>query len=570
MRRLLVGLLATIGGLVVVLAIAGGLAAWLLWPAGPPQLPDQMVLTLDLREGLDEVPASDPLSALEPPQATLHDLVVGLERAARDERVKGLLVEMNGEGLGFAQIQEVREAVSRLRDAGRFTLAYAESFGEFGPGTAGYYLASAFDQIHLQPQGALGLTGLMLEAPLFRGVLENLGIQPEGDRRGEYKNIYDQFTAKTFTESHEEALQSLATSIYDQLTADLAEARGLEPEHVRYLIDNGPYVASEALDVGLVDQLSHYDQAIEAIRSQVGNASEPVPLESYLASLPEPGDAPVVALIHGVGPIARGTSEGGPVRGLVMGSDTVAGAIRDARDDPEVRAILFRIDSGGGSAVASESIGYEIRRTVEAGKPVIASMGDTAASGGYWIAMDASRITARPATLTGSIGVVVGKPVLADLYDEVGLQFGRVARGDNATMWSSGLSFDAEAKERLESFLDHTYAAFKQGVARGRGLDPEAVEAAAKGRVWSGAQALDLDLVDDLGGHAGAIAGLRDQLGAAPEDELDFQIFPRPKGPLEQVLELVGGPLASLDGVLTALQALLPTGSLSAPPLRLR
>jgi protease-4 len=569
-RRFLVGLLATVGGLVVSLALAGGIAAWLFWPPGPPPLPERIVLTLDLRDGLDEVPATDPLSAFALPAPTLHDVILALERAARDDRVGGLLVRLDGEGLGFAQIQELRAAVQAFRAAGRATVAHADSFGEFGPGTGGYYLASAFDQIHLQPLGAVGLTGLLLETPLFRGVLDQIGIQPDGGRRGAYKSIYEQFTARTFTPDLRESMEGLATSLFEQLVEDLAAARNLTPGQVRRLIDGGPYVAEEALEAGLVDALSYQNEALEAVREGAGQVGEPVPLERYLAALPEATDAPVVALVDAVGQIARGESQSGPVQSVVMGADTVADAIGDAVADPEVRVILLRIDSGGGSAVASETIGHAVRQAAAEGKPVIASMGDAAASGGYWIAMDASRIIARPGTLTGSIGVVIGKPVLTELFDQVGLRFGRVSRGENASMWSLDVPFSGAAEARLEAFLDHTYAAFTDGVARGRGLDQAAVVAAAEGRVWTGQQALELGLVDDLGGHARALALAREEAGVAPDGSVVFRAFPRPRTPLEQALELLGGSFAGLGRLSAWLQALTSGGALSAPPLRVR
>ena len=570
MRRFLIGLLATIGGLVVLLALAGGIAGWLFWPPGPPPLPERIVLTLDLRDGVDEVPATDPLSAFALPAPTLHDVILTLEQAAHDERVGGLLVRLDGEGLGFAQIQEIRAAVQAFRATGRVALAHADSLGEFGPGTGGYYLASAFDEIHLQPLGAVGLTGLLLETPLFRGVLDQLGIQPDGGRRGEYKSIYEQFTARTFTPELRQSMEGLATSLYDQLVEDLAAARDLAPAEVRRLIDGGPYVAEEALEAGLVDALSYHDEALDAVLERAGPASQQVPLERYFAALPDVTDAPVVALIDAVGQIARGESQRGPVQSVVMGADTVAEAIGDAVADPEVRAILVRIDSGGGSAVASETIGRAVRQAVAKGKPVIASLGDVAASGGYWIAMDASRVIARPGTLTGSIGVVIGKPVLSGLFDEVGLRFGRVSRGQNAEMWSLDVPFSGAAEARLEAFLDHTYTAFTDGVARGRDLDPAAVTAAAEGRVWTGAQALDLGLVDDLGGHAQAIAVAREEAGAGPGQPVAFRPYPRPRTPLEQALELLNGSFAGLGRLTAWLQALQPDGALSAPPLEIR
>jgi protease IV len=295
-----------------------------------------------------------------------------------------------------------------------------------------------------------------------------------------------------------------------------------------------------------------------------------VSLAAYTASgEPAPEDAPVLALVQGVGQIRRGDSDHGAVGGWLMGADTVAQALADAIDDPEVAAILFRIDSGGGSAVASETIGREVRRAVARGKPVIVSMAAAAASGGYWIAMDASRIVAEPGTLTGSIGVFAGKPVLREFWDELGVNWGQVARGANATMWSNLAVFDGPARARLEAFLDQVYAAFTGGVARGRGLAPDEVREIAEGRVWTGEQAKELGLVDDLGGFTRAVALAKEEVGIAPDQPVELRPFPRPRDLWDQALELLADPPGLIDGVRPWLQLLQP-GTLSAPPLVIR
>jgi protease-4 len=254
-----------------------------------------------------------------------------------------------------------------------------------------------------------------------------------------------------------------------------------------------------------------------------------------------------------------------------MGADTVAGALAAATDDPQVEAILFRIDSGGGSAVASETIGHEVRRAVQAGKPVIVSMGDVAASGGYWIAMDASKIVAGAGTLTGSIGVFAGKPVLDRFWQDIGVVWGRVQRGENADMWSTGLDYDARGRARLEAFLDRIYETFLEGVARGRALSPEAAAKAAQGRVWTGAQAKELGLVDELGGFARALEVAREAIGLEPDWPVELRLFPPPRAPWQQALDLLSGERVGLDTLRSALLRWLAVpGVLSAPPLTIR
>lgn len=570
MKRFLVGLLATVGLLALLLIAGAGLAAWWLLPR-EPALPERMVLLLDLREGLDEAPAGDPLDLLGlAATPTFTDVVMALEAAGRDPRVQGLVARLGGEGPGLAQSEELRAAVAGFREQGKFAYAYADSFGEFGPGTRGYYLATAFEQIHLQPVGSLGLTGLMIETPLLRGALDKLGVQPAGDKRGRYKSAADLFLETELTPAHKESLDSLADSLDQQVRQGIESGRALEPALVTRLIDDGPYLALEAQQAGLVDRLSYWNEVVEQAESEAGPGSELVRLADYRSGLEAPDDAPVVALIRGVGQIQRGNSNHGPTGGWVMGGDTVAGAFAAATDDPEVEAILFRIDSGGGSAVASETIGHEVRRAVERGKPVIVSMGDVAASGGYWIAMDATRIVAGAGTLTGSIGVFAGKPVLAELWQELGINWGRVQRGANADMWSTLSDYDARARERLDAFLDQTYQAFIAGVARGRALPESAVLKAAEGRVWTGAQAQALGLVDELGGFARALELTREAIGVAPGGPLELRAYPPAEAPWQQLLDLLGGGPIGLGPWSAWLQWLRPPGALSAPPLLLR
>jgi protease-4 len=572
MKRFVVGLLATIGLLALLLAGGAVAAVWLLLPA-KPDLPGQIVLTLDLRQGLDEVAATDPLAAFGLGAApTLTEVILALEQAGEDPRVKGLLAQLSGEGPGFAQSQELRAALAEFRAQGKFAYAYADSFGEFGPGTRGYYLATAFEQIHLQPVGSLGLTGILIETPFLRGLFDKLGIQPSGDKRGAYKTAADMFLEDELTPAHKEALESLADSLDQQIKSGIGDGRALDPALVARLIDDGPYFALEAQQAGLVDRLSYWDEVMEQAKQAAGAGSELVGVADYARAVGEvPSDAPVIALVRGVGQIQRGDSDYGPAGGWVMGGDTVAGAIAAAIDDPQVEAILFRIDSGGGSAVASETIGHQVRRAVEQGKPVIVSMGDMAASGGYWIAMDASKIVAGAGTLTGSIGVFAGKPVLDRFWQEIGVNWGRVQRGENADMWSLGLEFDARGRARLEAFLDRIYEAFIDGVARGRQMAESDVRKAAEGRVWTGAQAKELGLVDELGGFDRALEVAREAIGLARDRPVELRLFPPARSPWEQALDLLGGAPIGLDAVRSwLLRWLAAPGVLSAPPLLLR
>jgi protease IV len=569
-RRIALGVFAAIGVLTLLLAAGGAIAALLLLPRAPI-LPDRIVLTLDLREGVDEAPAQEPLDLLGlTTRPTFTDVIMALDQAGRDSRVKGLVAQLSGEGPGFAQSQELRAAVTRFRSQGKFAYAYADSFGEFGPGTRGYYLATAFEQIHLQPIGALGLTGILLETPLLRGLLDRLGILPSGDKRGRYKSAAEMFTETELSPAAKEELEALADSLDQQVKEGIGAGRTLEPARVAKLIDDGPYLASEAKAEGLVDHLGYWDEVVDQAESRAGHGSELVAVADYARTVPPAGsNAPVIALVRGVGQIQSGKSDYGAASGWIMGADTVAGALAAAADDPAVKAILFRIDSGGGSVVASETIGHEVRRAVEHGKPVIVSMGDVAASGGYWIAMDASKIVAEAGTLTGSIGVFAGKPVLSQLWEDVGVNWGRVQRGANADMWSTDVDYDARGRARLQAFLDQIYGAFVGGVARGRSLPEAEVQKAAQGRVWTGAQAKGLGLVDELGGFTRALELARAAIGVPADRPVELRVFPPRRTPLEEVFDLLHSGSNGLDAVSVWLRLLRP-GGLSAPPIAIR
>ncbi|MEU5884630.1 signal peptide peptidase SppA [Spirillospora sp. NPDC047279] len=500
-----------------------------------------LVLELDLTEGIVETPPADPLAALLSMRRThLRDVLDGLRRARSDARVRALVVKITG-GIGLAMAQELREAVIAVREAGKLTVAWAETFGEGGRGTVPYYLASAFDRVYLQPTGEVGLTGVALEEPFFAGALEKAGVKPEFAKRYEYKTAANTFMEKAYTPEHEESSQRLVTSLGEQITAGVAASRGLPVDKVRELTDRGPLLASEALDAGLVDRLAYRDEVYADLRKEAGDNA----LLRYVARynrthslsrrLPQPGKHDVVALVNAHGPIRLGRSgRGGPLpgQGPAMGSDTIGAALRSAVKDERVKAIVLRVNSPGGSAVASDVIWREVVLAREAGKPVVVSMGNVAASGGYYIAMAADTIVAQPGTITGSIGVVVGKAVVNDLLERVGVGLGSVADGEHARMFSATKDFSESEWERINASLDQIYADFTGKVAEGRGLSRERVHELARGRVWTGSDAKEHGLVDELGGLDLALDLARKKGGLAT----DAPVRPYPHtSPLERL-----------------------------------
>ena len=423
LRRVIVGLLALVGLLVVL--VVGGL--YLLsdhlieqyesrWQA--PELPPRMLLSLSLAGPLPEQEA-DPVQAIlrRQQQPSLRQVLEALDRAATDPQVGGILADLSHAQLGHAQAQELHQAILRFRNAGKPAIAFADTFGEGQSGNAAYYIASAFDQIWLQPSGDIGLTGIALNFVFLREALDDLGIQPQMMRRQEYKGVVETLTERSLTPAVRENYQRIAESLHGRMIADIAARRAVEPARLRALVNEAPIEAARGLENRLVDRLGYRDEVRAAALALAGGDARPVPLGAYARHAARPRGKPAaeIALITASGPIVR-TAPDGLFREDMAAANQLADALDAAVNTPSVRAILLRIDSPGGSYIASDSIWQAVRGAREAGKPVVAWMGDVAASGGYFIAMAADRIVAQPMTLTGSIGVVtLNLPKLAYL-----------------------------------------------------------------------------------------------------------------------------------------------------------
>ena len=501
-----------------------------------------LILELDLTEGIAEGPPQDPLSALLTIRRTrLPDLLEGLKRASTDDRVQALVVKVGGGRIGLAKIQELREAVQDFRQSGKLTVAWAETFGDFVRGNLPYYLATGFDRIYLQPSGTLGLTGVAVEQVFLHDALEKLGIDFQSAKRHEYKSAADQLTETGFTGPAREAAARLTESVAEQLTAAIAESRNKTPEQARELLQRGPFLAQQALEDGLVDGLGYRDEVYDQVRKEAGPDAALLYLQRYqrshtLADLPRrlqknPHER-FVAVVYAHGAIRHGRSGRGSPGGGGMGSDTVAAALRAAGGDERARAVVLRVNSPGGSYTASDVIWREVVRARAAGKPVVVSMGDVAASGGYFISAPADVIVAQPGTITGSIGVILVKPVLQDMFGRAGVRTDTIAEGANATMFSSSRPFSDEEWERINVWLDAVYADFTEKVAAGRRMSAERVHELGRGRVWTGADAVANGLADETGGMSDAIAVARKR-GGLP-DSAPVRVYPR-LGPLDQL-----------------------------------
>src|SRR5215469_15385465 len=504
-----------------------------------------LILELDLTEGISETRPADPISAITSRnKVVLPDVLDGLRRARDDDRVAVLVARLGGKGIGLAAVQELRRAVTEFAEAGKATVAWAESFGEFSASNVQYYLATAFEKIWLQPSGDLGLTGIAVERVFLRGLLDKFEAEFEVAKRHEYKSAAEQLTERHFSGPAKEETERLAESVTEQLVQAIAERRGLGREQVSELIDAGPFLAARAQAEGLVDQLGYRDEVYAEARKLAGADAAVLYLGRYqrakvlaerarrtvatLPGAPEPG----VALIYATGPIRRGRSGRGPVSGHSMGSDTIAAAIRGAVRDEQIRAIVLRVNSPGGSYVASDTIWREVVRARAGGMPVVVSMGDVAASGGYYISMAADQIIAQPGTITGSIGVLTGKPVLGGALGRAGVTGDRIVQGAHAAMYSSLEPFSDSEWALVNDWLDHIYADFTAKVASGRGMTAEQVHEVAKGRVWTGADALAHGLIDELGGIDDATAAARQRAGLSPTAPV--RVFPR-TSPLDRL-----------------------------------
>ncbi len=511
-------------------------------------VPRRAVLELRLDRPLAAPGSDDALQAvLGGGGGTWLEVVESLERGAKDERVLGVIAFLDGTPHGMAQVEELRDAVIAFRASGKPAIAFSETLGEMGPGTQSYYLATAFDEIWLQPSGAVGLTGLRSEQMYLRGALDKLDVEPQGDRRSKYKSAYERYAERRLSPAAREQLEALLGDMQARIEEAIAPRLADDLARARTIIEEGPYLAQQALALKLVDGLGYRDEVLAKLEQKVGGKFERIYPEPYLERA---GGAwtkgEVIAVIHGDGPITRGPSSFDLLEAKpTMGADTVVAAFRAAIDDPEVKAIVLRVNSPGGSAVASDAIWRATRQARDAGKPVVVSMGNYAASGGYYVSAGANKIVAEPSTITGSIGVLAVKMVTRGLWNKLGITWDSTQTSSNAAFWSDIQGYDEEGWADLQRWLDVVYEDFKRRVADGRGLTMEQVEELAQGRVWTGTRAKALGLVDELGGLTTAIALAKQEAGVPAEASIELRTFPAPKGAVARLL--AGAPDNSDD-----------------------
>jgi len=509
--------------LLTVFVLSGvGLVALGIWLSGKHvELKAGSTLVLDLSEDiLEDRPADSRTQFFYEDHPTLWETVSAVRHAAADDRIEAVLVKDRGIDWGWGKLEELRLALATCQDSGKRVITWMEGGDE-----RDYYLASVGDDVFLPPSTFLMVDGFALYASFLKGTLDALGVQADLEHVGEYKDAGEPLTRKNMSEPSREALSAVLDDEYGNFLATVGEARGWTAEETRRKVDEGPYLSEEALSAGLVDSLL-YEADLDDILPQ-GEDGPRIELDDYLDHVHfGTPTSPRIGLVFASGTIMPGKSGFDPVWGRTLGHETLAKALKDAREDDKVKAIVLRVDSPGGDTYASNVMWREVKKTA-AVKPVIASFSDVAASGGYYLAMGADSLVAQPGTLTGSIGVLGGKFNLSGLYKKIGMTVEVIARGQNAEFFSPLRNFTPAEREKYLAQLWEDYRLFVGIVAENRRQPEEEVEQLARGRVWTGGQAFERGLVDTLGGFDTAITLARARAGIAADQEVRYVVYPK-------------------------------------------
>jgi protease IV len=528
--------------LIVVAVFISAMGMLLLFAAigREPQVASGSTLVLRIGGDLAETEPGGVLGPFLESAPTVRGIVETLRKAKVDSRISSVILKPSGPAALWGKVQEVRDAIADFRRSGKPIIGYLEYGGE-----QEFYLASACDKVFLMPAASLDLTGMASYELFLRGMLDKIGAFPDALHIGEYKTASNTFTEKTMTPAHREMAVSLNTDLYEQLVRGIAEGRRKSEAEVRSLIDHGPFLPEDALRAGLIDDLAYEDELDDKVKLSPGKVRF-IDINEYRgvsAGGLGLNRGPQVAIIYAAGIIASGKSSYDSPAGSVVGSDTIVEYLRKARGDNAVKAIVLRIDSPGGSAIASDVIWREVMLTKNQ-KPVIASMSDVAASGGYYIAMPAHAIVAEPSTLTGSIGVVLTKFVINGTLQKLGINMEPVSRGRYAEMYSPIKAFTPEERTRMLENMQATYDTFVEKAAQGRNTTPEKIDAIGQGRVWTGRQAKEIGLVDELGGLERALALAKQRAKIAQDAEVELVIYPAKK----TLYDLMRDPLGASAG----------------------
>jgi protease-4 len=536
-----VGLVITLLLLACAVSIGGLIAIW-LFVGGQPTVPSRSTLVLRIDGDPVEGGSDDGFAQLLPVQRaqSVRALVGNVRKAKADRRVAALVVRPSSLTSPYlAKIQELRDALLDFKRSGKPVIAYLEDGGQ-----TEYYLATACDRIYLAPSSPLQVTGMASYSLFLRGTLDSIGAYPDMLHIGAYKTAPNQLTEKTFTEAHREMAESLNTEHYEQLIAAIAAGRKKSEADVRALVDEGPFQPEDALRAGLIDDVAYEDQLGEKGKVPFDRGKR-IELSEYDRVSPGSvglGRGPRIAVIYASGTIVSGRSGYDPLNGPVLGSDTLVEYIRKVREASDIRGVVLRIDSPGGSAAASDVLWRELglMRDAKPEKPFVVSMSDLAASGGYYIAMAAPEIVAEPGTLTGSIGIFGGKVVTGGMLGKLGANIEGVSQGKNADMNSPARPYSPSERAKLAGELQRFYDQFVDRVAASRKMTPERVDRIAQGRVWTGRQAKENGLVDVLGGLEKAVALVK-QKAKITSAEVELVVYPPKKTLYDALSAQLGG-----------------------------
>src|SRR3954462_5142935 len=555
-------LLFTLLGVAFFISIVGFAALYVLF-GREPAVPADATLVLRVGGPLAELAPNDVVGYLRGTRApTVRAIVDNLRKAKVDSRIRAVLLKPTGfESPFWAKVQEIRDAVLDFKKSGKPVYAYVEYGGD-----REYYLASAADKVFLMPSTPLDLTGVATYELFLRGTLDKVGVYPDLHRIGDYKTAVNTFKEKSFTAAHKEMDESMNRDLYEQIVRGIADARKKQESDIRALIDQGPFLPEDALRAGLVDDVAYEDQVDDKLRA--GQKRTRVDTDDYGRVSPASvglNKGPRVAVIYASGTIASGKSGYDPVNGAVAGSETLIDYIRQARRDSSIRAIVLRVDSPGGSATASDAIWRELMITKEerADRPLVVSMSDLAASGGYYIAMPAQVIVAQPSTLTGSIGIFGGKFVTGGLYEKLGAHIESTSIGRNAEINGPARPYNPQELKKLEEQLQSFYDQFVEKVAAARHSTPEKIDAIAQGRVWTGRQGKQNGLVDELGGLDRAVSVAKQRAKIAAAADVELIVYPPRKSFYELLSEQLSGSGESM-AVSAWLNANLSSGEIEA------
>ncbi len=529
-------------GLLTVLAMAGAVSIFVLLVDRRPSIPDDTTLVIPVGGVLSEQPSiADPLADVlgATVGTSLIEIDSALRKAAVDDRIGAVVLTIEPLACGFGKVQELRSAIARFRSETDKPIIARMDFA----GNKEYYLASACTEIYMPPEGTLFFTGLRFSVTFFKGTLDKLGVEAEFTRIGEYKSAVEPYTREEMSDEFRAVLDAMADDLYGRMVADIAADRGMEVAALEAIIDDPSITAVGALEAGLVDELLYRDEIEQRLKPADAEDWPLIDLDTYALVPPGSlglGKGPQVAVIYCEGQIMSGESTP-PVWGgdATMGSSTITRALRSAREDEDIEAVVLRVDSPGGSSLASDLIWREVQLTREE-KPVVVSMSDYAASGGYYIAMGADEIVAEPGTLTGSIGVFSGKFSFEETYDKIGLSVETVERGEFADMLTSSRPYTPEERDVIAEAIEEFYQSFITKAAQGRGVEPEEIDRVARGRVWTGSQAAEIGLVDQVGGFRVALDAAKQRAGIAPDQEVSLVVLPEQYTLLDEILGVTG------------------------------